>query len=207
MGVVTGTASAEGDRGMDEFLAGEGVAVMAEETELFTVGPELKPVGRLMGIMALGAEAFPDRRVNGTFLILPAMALITEASHVPDGLEFVLADRFVTERTVAARRRAVHVRLLPHPGMALVCDTGRVPGRLGEEGAAAVGQNKRQTEEDDKGEHIPERVSGSVHKDLPDVHWIKIQKKRKKIIHYAASSPPRGVSFALSRKSASSFAF
>jgi hypothetical protein len=205
--MVAGTASAVSDRGMKVLLADEGVLVVAEEAELFTGGPELKSVRRLMGVVALVAETVSHRGMDEILHVSPAVALMAETPHVLDGFEFVLSDGLVAERAVARRRRAVHVRLLAHPGMALVCNTGGVCGRLGEEGAAAVRQNKRQAEGDDKGKHIPERVSGSVHKDLPDVHWIKIQKKRKKIIHYAASSPPPGVTFALSRKSASSFAF
>jgi len=138
MRVVTGTAPAEGDRRMNVLLADQGGPVMAEETEFFSGGPQLKPVGRLMGVVALRAEPLLNGRVNGRFPRGPVMALVAEAFHVLDGLEFMLADRLVAEATVAGRGRAMHVFFLAHPVMAAACNTGRIFRRAGGRGKAAA---------------------------------------------------------------------
>ena len=119
---------------------------MAEETELLAGGPELESVGRLMGVVAVAAKAFLDGRVNVLFLISSPVALVTEASHVLDGFEFMLPGGLMAEGAVSGCRGTVNVRFRSHLSMALVCYAGGLFDRFGVQWSTEWEKDERQAE-------------------------------------------------------------
>ncbi len=77
-----------------------------------------------MGIMTIGAEAFPDRGVsNGTDIDL-LMALNTKRPHIFNGLEGMIPFLYVAEGAVSDRCRPMNEFTLAHVVMALTRSAG-----------------------------------------------------------------------------------
>ncbi len=123
MGLMTDTAAANRDRAMDKFSLGD-VLIMAEKTQIRALGPQLKLIRRLVRIVATGALALLDRRMDnltGEFFVV---AIVAEFPNVLDGFEFVGSGRLVAIGALLEGHRAVDKFRLAHIGMAFGSHTG-----------------------------------------------------------------------------------
>ena len=91
--------------------------VVAEETKVATRSTQLVFMGRLVRVMASGASALLDRRMDRLHGGEVLVAFFAQFSDIVEGGKRVLSGLLVTGGAVSNRHRPMHKFVLSHPGM------------------------------------------------------------------------------------------
>jgi hypothetical protein len=92
--------------------------IVAKVTKVAPRSAKLKPVRRLVRVMAFGALPFLHRSVDHFFGSQLLMTFVAKFSYVRNRLEFVLANLFVTSRACPYRNWTMNKFLFSHLHMA-----------------------------------------------------------------------------------------
>jgi hypothetical protein len=98
-----------------------------------------------MGIVTAGAFAVHNRRVDTFAIVLPDVALVTELTHVLDGLELVVAGLLMAVEALTDSCWSMHELGFPHLVMAACRDTRRALRRFDSCGPTPAKGNQNQT--------------------------------------------------------------